>query len=129
MYSSKNCHRHPRYGIGSLRAWIHARGLVTLLRKRHEVVAIDFNHRGMAFRSPRLWKPGETLVLDLVKDAHRLQGVVGVVRAAVKLNSHYRCGIEFDFEANDYMRSPETMTCLQTIETLLRHVVVVGGVA
>lgn len=128
MHRGKNRRKHARYGVGSLRAWVHRRGVVALFDKRLEVVPVDFNSIGMAFRCCKPMTPGERIVCDFVKDRHRVANVVGVVREITRLANHCRCGIEFDFEANDHMQAPETKASLRVIETLLKDVVVVGGV-
>ena len=94
--------------------------------KRVEVVPIDFSPLGMAFRCLRPPNPGDQLVCDFVKDHHRVANVVAVVREITRLANHCRCGIEFDFEANDHMRSPEIRESLKGIEILLRDVMIVG---
>lgn len=94
--------------------------------KRVEVVPIDFNALGMAFRCLRPPNPGDRLVCDFVKDHRRVANVVAVVREITRLANHCRCGVEFDFEANDHMRSPETRDSLKGIELLLRDVMIVG---
>jgi len=127
MYRGKNRRRHPRYGVGSLRVWVHRRGVAALFGKRCEVTPIDFSSMGMAFRCVRPLAPGERLVCDFIKDHHRVINVVGVVREITRLANHCRVGIEFDFEADDHMRAPETKAGLRVIETLLKDVVVVGG--
>jgi hypothetical protein len=129
MYRGKNRRRHARYGVGSLRVWVHRRGVAVLFGKRCEVVPIDFNTKGMGFRCLRPLTPGERLVFDVVKDRHRVTNVIGVVREIARLANHCRVGVEFDFEADDHMRAPETKAGLRVIETLLKDVVVVGGVA
>lgn len=128
MYRGKSRRRQPRYGVGSLRAWVHRRGVMAVFGKRVEVTPVDFNGLGMAFRCHRPLAPGDRLVCDFIKDNHRVVNVVAVVREITRLANHCRCGVEFDFEADDHMRAPETKVGLRTIELLLRDVVMVGGV-
>lgn len=129
MYRGKNRRKHARYGVGSLQVWIHRRGVMTLFGRRVEVVPIDFNSTGMAFRCQRPWSPGELMVFDIAKDSHQVANVVGVVREVTRLTNHCRCGVEFDFQANGHMQAAETTSSLRHIEMLLKDVVVVGGVA
>jgi len=53
--------------------------------------------------------------------------VVGIVRYTTRMENHYRCGVEFDFEANQHMRSPHIRDTLRSIENLLRKVVILSG--
>ena len=124
----RNRRKIPRYGVGSLRAWIQKSGFLGLFERRIELSPMDFNQTGMAFRHTYLLSPGQTIVLDLMKDQHKLANVVAVVRYTTQLSSHFRSGVEFDFNANDYMRSLEVRQTLRQIESLLKGVVILAGV-
>ena len=88
-----------------------------------ELTPIDFNQTGMAFRHQHLLIPGQSVVLDLEKDNHSLTGVMATVCYTSQQANHYRSGVEFNFEANDYMRSPELKRTLVDIESVLKVVV------
>ena len=91
-----------------------------------ELSPIDFNQTGMAFRHAHLLIPGQTIVVDLMKENHKLTSVVAVVRYTSQHSSHYRSGVEFNFDANEYMSSTEVCQTLGEIETLLKDVVILG---
>jgi hypothetical protein len=93
---------------------------------RVEVTPFDFNHLGLAFRHQRMLSPGQPVVLDLLKDDYRLTNIVTVVRGTTQLASHFRCGVEFDFGANEHMRRDELQQTLGIIEALLKDVVILA---
>lgn len=124
MRSKKNRRKFARYGIGSLRASLYRSRLLGLISSQVEVTPIDFNATGLAFRYSQLLAPGQPVVFDLVKDQHKLSSVVGIVRYTTRMENHYRCGVAFDFEANEHMRSPRTKDTLKAIEKLLHGVVI-----
>ena len=124
----QNRRKIPRYGVGSLRAWIHKPGFLGLFESRIELSPIDFNQTGMAFRHTYLLSPGQPIVVDLMKDNHKLASVVATVRYTTQLSSHFRSGIEFDFNANEHMRSPEVRQTLGEIESMLKGVVILSEV-
>ena len=99
-----------------------------MFEKHVELSPIDFNQTGMAFRHDHLLIPGQTIVLDLKKEKHSLTSVVATVCYTSQQATHYRSGVEFDFEANDHMSSPEVKQELVEIETLLRGVVILSEV-
>jgi hypothetical protein len=125
---AKNQRRVPRYGVGSLRAWIQQPGLLGMFEKHIELSPIDFNQTGMAFRHDHLLIPGQSVVLDLKKEKHSLMSVVATVCYTSQQATHYRSGVEFDFEANDHMRLPEVKQELVEIEALLKGVVILSEV-
>ena len=91
-----------------------------------ELSPIDFNQTGMAFRHDHLLIPGQTVVLDLKKDNLEVNSMVAVVRYTSQHSRHYRSGVEFNFEANDYMDSSEVRQTLAEIESLLKGTVIFG---
>jgi hypothetical protein len=120
----KNTRRKlARYGVGSLRASLHRTRLLGLLSDQVDVSPIDFNATGLAFRHSQLLSPGQPVVFDLAKDQHAVSSVVGIVRYITRMENHYRCGVEFDFDASEHMRSQQTRETLTAIEKLLREVV------
>ena len=127
MKSKKNRRNFARYGVGSLRVSLHHTRLLGLISDLIDVTPIDFNATGMAFRHSQLLSPGQPVVFELSKDQHRASLVVGIVRYTTRMENHYRCGVEFDFEANQHMRSPHIRDMLRSIENLLRKVVILSG--
>lgn len=122
----RNQRRVPRYGVGSLRAWIQRPGLLGMFENHVELSPIDFNQTGMAFRHAHLLIPGQSIVVDLMKENHKLTSVVAIVRYTSQQSSHYRSGVEFDFGANEHMSSKEVRQTLGEIESLLEGVVILG---
>ena len=124
----KNLRRVPRYGVGSLKAWIQKPGLLGMFENHVELSPIDFNQTGMAFRHDHLLIPGQSIALDLLKDDHKLASIVAVVRYTSQHANHYRSGVEFSFDANDHMGSPEVKQELIEIEKLLKKVTILSNV-
>jgi hypothetical protein len=127
MKSKKNRRNLARYGVGSLRVSLHHTRLLGLISDQVDVTPIDFNVTGMAFRHSRLLSPGQPVVLELIKDQYRISSVVAIVRYTTQMENHYRCGVEFDFEANQHMRSPHVWDTLKSIEKVLREVVILAA--
>lgn len=124
----QNLRRIPRYGVGSLRAWIQKPGLLGMFENHVELSPIDFNQTGMAFRHDHLLIPGQSIVLDLKKENHVLNSVVAIVRYTSQQANHFRSGVEFDFSANEHMSSEEVTQTLAEIESLLKGVVILDGI-
>lgn len=116
-----------RYGVASLRASLHRTRLLGFVSDTVDVNPIDFNATGMAFRHSQLLSPGQPVVFELSKDQHRAVLVVGIVRYTTRMENHFRCGVEFDFEANEHMRSPQLRDTLKVIEKLLHEVVILAA--
>jgi hypothetical protein len=127
-FSTQNRRKRPRHGVGSLQVWIRRPGFMGLYESRVELSPVDFSHTGMAFRCKQLLKPGDTVVLDLKKDQHKLTDMVAIVRYATRMSNHTRVGVEFDFSANERMQLLETDDELKSIESLLKGVVIVAGI-
>ena len=117
-----------RYGVGSLRAWIQMPGLLGMFEKHVELTPIDFNQTGMAFRHDHLLIPGQAIVLDLIKDDHKLTNLGAVVRYTSQHANHYRSGVEFNFGVDGYKNTPELRQELTEIEALLKNVVILSKV-
>jgi len=127
MVTKRNQRKFARYGVGSLSVSLHRVGLLSLFSDLTDVRAIDFNAAGLAFRHSRLLSPGQSVLIDLVTDQHRVSRVVAVVRYARRMENHFRCGVEFDFDANEHMRSAAVKDTLKSIETLLNEVVILAA--
>jgi len=127
MRSKNNRRKLARYGVGSLRASLHRSRLLGLISSQVDVTPIDFNATGLAFRHSQLLSPGQPVVFDLVKDQYQASSVVGIVRYTTRMENHYRCGVAFDFEANEHMRLPQTKDTLKAIEKLLHGVVILAA--
>jgi hypothetical protein len=125
---AKNQRRAARYGVGSLRAWIQMPGLLGMFEKHVELTPIDFSQTGMAFRHNHLLIPGQTIVLDLVKDDHNLTSIAAVVRYTSQHANHYRSGVEFNFGVDGHKDTPELRQELIEIEALLKNVVILSEV-
>ena len=117
---AKNLRSVPRYGVGSLRAWIQKPGLLGLNEKPDELTPLDFNQTGMAFNHAHLLIPGQSVVLDLVKDGHKVTSIAAVVRYTSQQSNHYRSGVKFNFD-DDQMSTPEFKEELIEIEDLLKE--------
>lgn len=116
----KNLRRVPRYGVGSLQAWIQKPGLLGMFENHVELTPLDFNQTGMAFRHEYLLIPGQSIVLDLMKDDHNLTSITAVVRYTSQHANHYRSGVEFNFGVDGHMDTPEIRQELIDIEALLK---------
>jgi hypothetical protein len=116
----KNLRRVPRYGVGSLQAWIQKPGLLGMFENHVELFPIDFNQTGMAFNHDNLLIPGQSIVLDLVKDDHRLTSIAAVVRYTSQHADHYRSGVEFNFGVDGHTDTPDIKQELIEIEALLK---------
>ncbi len=126
MVMKRNRRKFARYGVGSLGVSLHRTGLLSLFSGQIDVRAINFNTTGLAFRHSRPMSPGQPVLMDLVTDQHRVSRVVAVVRYITRMENHFRCGVEFDFDANEYMRSATVRDTLKEIETLLNEVVILA---
>lgn len=127
MTLKRNRRKHARYGVGSLRVGLHRVGLLGLFADLLDVRPIDFNRFGLAFRTTRMLSPGQPVVMDLETGEHRVLQVVGVVRDTTRMTHHFRCGVEFDFSANEYMRSDVVKNALADIEKVLNKVVILAA--
>ena len=127
MKLKNNRRKFARYGVASLQVNLHRTRWLGCISDQVNINPVDFNATGMAFRHSQLLSPGQPVVFELAKDQHRVSSVVGIVRYTTQLANHYRCGVEFDFEANDHMRSPQLKETLQAIERLLNEVVIMAG--
>ena len=127
MVMKRNRRKFARYGVGSLGVSLHRTGLLSLFSSRIDVRAIDFNTTGLAFRHSRPLSPGQPVLMDLVTDQHSVSYVVAVVRYITRMENHFRCGVEFDFDANEHMRSAAVRDTLKSIETLLNEVVILAA--
>jgi hypothetical protein len=126
LTKKRNRRKHARYGVGSLQVSLHRMGLLGLFADQVDVRPIDFNATGLAFRHSRLLSPGQPVVMELATEQHRLSQVVGIVRYTTRMKSHFRCGVEFDFEANGHMRSDTVKNTLRAIEQTLNEVVILA---
>ena len=127
MKQKKNRRKIARYGVASLRASLHRTRWMGFISDLVDVNPVDFNATGMAFRHSQLLSPGQPVVFELAKDQYRITSVIGIVRYTLRLENHYRCGVAFDFEANEHMRSPQTKDTLKAIEKLLHEVVILAA--
>jgi len=127
MVMKRNRRKFARYGVGSLGVSLHRTGLLSLFSSQIDVRAIDFNTTGLAFRHSRPLSPGQPVLMDLVTDQHSVSRVVAVVRYITRMENHFRCGVEFDFDANEHMRSVAVRDTLKSIETLLNEVVILAA--
>jgi len=127
MAIKHNRRKFARYGVGSLGVSLYRTGLLSFFLGRIDVRAIDFNAAGLAFRYSRPLSPGQPLLMDLVTDQHRVSRVVVVVRCITRMENHFRCGVEFDYDANEYMRSDVVKETLKNIERLLNEVVILAA--
>ncbi len=127
MVMKRNRRKFARYGVGSLGVSLYRTGLLSLFSSQINVRAIDFNTTGLAFRHSRPLSPGQPVLMDLVTDQHSVSRVVAVVRYITRMENHFRCGVEFDFDANEHMRSVAVRDTLKSIETLLNEVVILAA--
>lgn len=114
-----------RYAHGNLFVTVKRQGLIKIFQRPHIVNWMDFNQHGMAFVSDHRYKTGCELLIELsIDDSNKksLSEVVGVVTNIKEDAGNYRCGIKFNFDANDYMKSDVVKQSLQSIELWLREV-------
>lgn len=127
MLIKRNRRKFARYGVGSLRVSLHRMGLLGLFADQVDVRAVDFNATGLAFRHSRMLSPGQPVIMELATGQNCISRIVGVVRYATRMKNHFRCGVEFDFEANEHMRLATTKETLKSIETILNEVVILAA--
>lgn len=114
-----------RYAHGNMFVTVKRHSFIKMFQKPHIVNWMDFNRHGMAFVSDHRYKTGSELLIELsIDDSNKksLSGVVGVVTNIKEDAGNYRCGIKFNFDANDYMKSDVVKQSLQNIEHWLREV-------
>jgi len=127
MTINRNRRNFARYGVGSLSVSLRRASLLGLFSDLIDVRAIDFNVTGLAFRHSRLLSPGQPVLVELATEQHRVSRLVAVVRYTTRMENHFRCGVEFDFEANEHMRSDAVKKTLKDIETSLNEVVILAA--
>lgn len=114
-----------RYAHGNLFVTVKRQGLIKIFQRPHIVNWMDFNLHGMAFVSDHRYKTGCELLIELSIDNSNkksLSEVVGVVTNIKEDAGNYRCGIKFNFDANNYMKSDMVKQSLQSIELWLRDI-------
>ncbi len=115
-----------RYAHGNMFVTVRRHSFIKMFQKPHIVNWMDFNRHGMAFVSDHRYKTGSELLIELsIDDSNSqksLSEVVGVVTNIKEDAGNYRCGIKFNFDANDYMKSDVVKQSLQSIELWLREI-------
>ena len=114
-----------RYAHGNMFVTVRRHSFIKVFQKPHIVNWMDFNQHGMAFVSDHRYKTGSELLIELsIDDSNKksLSGIVGVVTNIKEDAGNYRCGIKFNFDANDYMKSDVVRQSLQSIEYWLKDV-------
>lgn len=127
MKLKNNRRKLARYGIGSLRARLVCTRLLGLISHQVDVTPVDFSTSGLGFRHSQLLIIGQPVVFELTKDKYTVKSIIGIVRHMTRMKNHYRYGVEFDFEANEHMRSPQTKDTLKMVEKLLHEVVIIAA--
>lgn len=127
MTLKRNRRKQARYGMGSLRVGLHRIGLLGLFTDLLDVRPVDFNTYGLAFRCTRMLSPGQPVVMDLETGEHRVVQVAGVVRDTTRMTNHFRCGVEFDFAANEHMRSEVVKDTIRQMEKSIKEVVILAA--
>jgi hypothetical protein len=89
------------------------------------VKMLDYSHNGFAFLSHNEFKVAQTLKvcirLDIDRTEVSLTDVIAKVRSVSLDNGGLRYGAEFNFEANNHMRSPRTKAKLSGIERMVNR--------
>src|SRR5690606_32872512 len=84
-----------------------------------------YNKQGIAIDTPTELQPEEDVMvaLELVMDMESIQieKLAGVVRHLRPIGSQFRHGLDYDFQAPTFMRSPEIEAHLARIEALLQR--------
>lgn len=114
-----------RCAHGNLFVTVKRHGFMNLFQKPHIVNWMDFNQYGMAFVSDHRYKSGSELLIELsIDDLNKksLSEVVGIVTNIIKDADNYRCGVKFNFDANEYMKSDSVKQSLKNIELWLRDI-------
>lgn len=91
-------------------------GLMGKLHQPDGIKVLDFSRYGLAFESDHKYKTGEELTFEITEHSNQVEGVVGFVTHAEVHEKKFRCGIQFDFSANDHMRSTQLEQDLTNIE-------------
>ena len=125
MNTAEDRRRHERYRHGNLSVTVKRSGLRGRFSKPRIAEWMDFSHRGIAFESRGKYTLADTLLLDFAisdKKEISISNVVASVRNIHKHPGRYRYGVEFDYQASDYMNSPEVKNILVDIEQLLKDI-------
>ena len=91
-------------------------GFIGKFHQPDGIKVLDFSRYGLAFESDHKYKTGEELSFEISEHSNQVDSVVGFVTHAEVHNKKYRCGIQFDFTANDHMRSEQLEQDLTNIE-------------
>jgi hypothetical protein len=86
---------------------------------------IDYNRNGFAFLSRNEYKLGQSLKVyfRLVVDQTEvtLENIFVTIKSTSLEKNHLRYGAEFNFEANDHMRSPQLKAKLSGVERMVKR--------
>lgn len=113
-----------RYVCGNLFVTVKRHSFINVFQRPHIVNWMDFSQQGMAFVSDHRYKTGCELLIELSIDnpnKKSLSAVVGTVINTQEDSGNYRCGVKFNFDANDYMKSDGVKQSLKNIEFWLRN--------
>ncbi|MBM4053070.1 MAG: hypothetical protein FJ264_00045 [Planctomycetes bacterium] len=102
-------------------------GLSGFVQKPQIVNWMDFCRNGIAFVTNLKFNLGNKLCIMLTIDDVKqeiIEDIIGVVKNTKRVqDGQYRYGIEFDFEANDYMKSDVVRNGLMSIEESLKNII------
>ena len=127
MNNRQDDRRSVRFQHGNLSVTVKRSGLFAGLPKPQRVEWMDYNRLGMAFESEGKFyltsKVLLTLAISDVKDVSLSKVVAHVRNIGIRSGSKkYRYGVEFDYRANNYMKSTKVKNALVDIENLLKDI-------
>lgn len=115
-----------RYAHGNLRVTVLQARIAGLWHQEQAVTWMDFNSLGMAFATnEHHFRIGARLRLNLSIDDEQSVAVQNIIAVVRNINANrYNCryGVEFDFEANEHMRSRQVQQQLENIEQILEAI-------
>ncbi|MCF6149968.1 MAG: hypothetical protein E3K37_15045 [Candidatus Kuenenia sp.] len=127
MFNQNMRRKSVRYSRGNLCVVVKRTGISGFVQKPHIVNWMDFSLYGMSFVSDLKFYLGDKLCIVLAIDDAKQEAVgdiIGIVKNTKRVqNGQYRYGVEFDFEANDYMRTDDVRNGLLTIEESLKNII------
>jgi len=114
-----------RFDHGNLSVKVKRAGISGIFGKSKIVNWKDFNKYGMAFESRHRFNLDSKITLQLcIKDEKEfnISNITGVVKNIGKYSDNFRCGVEFAYNSNEFMKSENVKQTLFEIEQLLNSI-------
>lgn len=85
-----------------------------------KVKPLDYHSYGISFETNLDFEIKRKISLDISKGRNHASDIICIVRNVMKQGDKNRYGLQFDFTANEYMRSEELEETLANIEKILK---------